>query len=298
MAKKNNAVKTWSTPVSVEKTTVVPCALCGSAQFTKALTCDGFGYVRCIRCGLVQMNPQPEISAVIARYSETHGADYCAYERCNEENFLRLQMLALNDAGFFSLEQRLFRLPKEAPSALDIGCATGSLLCELKKRGWRVCGVEISPAAGYARSERSLDVCGLPLEQNNFPGESFDVILASHVIEHLNDPDSFVREIYRLLKDGGSVFITPPNIGGFQARLFRGSWRSAIFDHLYLFSPETLKAMLIRAGFKIECISTWGGLAAGTAPPRLKKIADRLAKILALGDVMIVRAGKKAGNAN
>jgi SAM-dependent methyltransferase len=135
-------------------------------------------------------------------------------------------------------------------------------------------------------------VRNIPLEENNFPDNSFDVILASHLIEHLNEPKKFVEETYRILKNNGYIFITTPDISGFQSRIFGSRWRSAIFDHLYLFSRYTLSKMLKTAGFKIESCHSWGGLAAGSAPKAVKKIADFLAKRLNLGDVMIIRAKK------
>jgi 2-polyprenyl-3-methyl-5-hydroxy-6-metoxy-1,4-benzoquinol methylase len=289
--KRKPPIKTWSTPVTAGKSRKIPCALCGGLVFKPALSCEGFAYVRCSGCGLVQINPQAEASE--GRYQKIHGKDYLDYELANEENFFRLQLLALQDAGFESLEKKIFlHVTKETPpGVLDIGCATGSLLFYLKQRGWRCGGVERSPACEYAR-ERGLDVTGLSLEENHFSSDNYDVILASHLIEHLSDPASFVRESHRLLKPGGRLFVTTPNIAGFQARLFQGRWRSAIFDHLYLFSIKTLTALLVKAGFKIERIRTWGGLAAGAASPCLKRIADRAVKPLCRGDVMIVRAEK------
>ena len=285
-------VKTWSTPVAEEKRGSIPCALCGGDRFKPALTCEGFFYVRCVRCDLVQMNPQPAASDVARRYRDAYGRDYLSYELANEAAFLELQQLALAGAGFAGLEKELARHDGTAPLVLDIGCATGALLLHLRDRGWRVMGVEISPSAEYARRERGLDVRSLPLEENNFPPESFDLVLASHLIEHLNSPGAFVREACRILRPGGRFLVTTPNIAGFQARLFGSRWRSAIFDHLYLFSIQTLRALLSGAGFTIEGIHTWGGLAAGAAPRCLKKIADRAVKPLGLGDVMLVRARK------
>ncbi|GHV95404.1 hypothetical protein AGMMS50293_17240 [Spirochaetia bacterium] len=282
-------VKTWSTPVSAEESRLIPCNLCGGSRFKPALKCEGFTYVRCARCGLVQMNPQPSAAAVGRRYQDAFGSDYLSYELANEAAFLNLQLLALKDAGFDSLEKELMRRTVEAPRVLDVGCATGSLLLHLQSRGWHVTGVEISPAAEFARRERGLDIRSLPLEENHFPPASFDLILASHLIEHLNDPGSFVREARRILSPGGRICITTPNIAGFQSRLFGSRWRSAIFDHLYLFSVQTLQALLTGAGFTIEGVYTWGGLAAGAAPPRLKKIADQAAKRWGWGDVMLLR---------
>jgi SAM-dependent methyltransferase len=239
------------------------------------------------------MNPQPLPEEVSRRY----GGEYLEYELANEGPFLELQLLALEDAGFWDLEGELKRRrgPKGGrPRVLDIGCAAGALLARLRDRGWDCTGVEICRAeAEYSRRERKLDVRSLALEENRFPAAGFDAVLASHLIEHLNDPAAFAAEAYRILEPGGVFIVTTPNIGGFQARLFRGRWRSAIFDHLYLFSVKTLSALVTQKGFAVEKIVTWGGLAAGTAPAPIKRLFDRLAKKRGFGDVMLMRARKK-----
>jgi SAM-dependent methyltransferase len=230
------------------------------------------------------MNPQPLAAEVRHRYQET----YLQYELANEGAFLRLQELSLDDVGFAELEAAL--LAKAVPpSVLDIGCATGALLERLQSRGWRTTGVEICVAeADHARRVRGLDVRSIPLEENRFPDAAFDVVMASHLIEHLNDPAGFVAEVHRILCHGGYFLLTTPNSAGFQARLFRGRWRSAIFDHLYLFSKGTLSALLVRSGFSVERICTWGGLATGTVPLCIKGFFDRAAKRFGFGDVMIL----------
>ena len=98
-------VKTWSTPVEAEEKRLIPCKLCGGSLFKPSLSCEGFSYVRCVSCGLVQMNPQPLAEEIQRRY---HGKDYLAYELANEEPFLNLQLLALKDAGFDDIEKEIF----------------------------------------------------------------------------------------------------------------------------------------------------------------------------------------------
>ena len=315
--------KTWSTPVTTEENHLIPCILCGGLSFKPSLFCEGFFFVRCACCGLVQMNPQPLESEIKSRYCERSGEDYLAYELANEEAFLNLQLLALEDSGFAGLERKLFskNFPQDLaannvpsvrheptrtmwlnksetsyknrkPKVLDIGCATGSLLSALREKGWEATGVEISaPQAEYGRQTRNLDIRGLPLAENNFPPGCFDVVIASHIIEHINDPAGLVREVRRILAPGGRFFVTTPNIAGFQARLFGSRWRSAIFDHLCLFSKKTLSRLLGENGFAIEKTTTWGGLAAGIAPAPVKRLFDKAAKRLGFGDVMIMRAG-------
>jgi len=288
------SVKTWSTPVLEEQRLPIPCTLCGSVKFTPHFNCSEFRYVRCARCGLVQINPQPVFAAVALRYGENYGGDYLAYEKTNEAAFLRLQELALKDAGFFDLERKLFFGNPQGPSVLDVGCAAGSLLAMLKERGWNVHGVEISGQQAEFCRTRGLDVSELPLEENKFPDHSFDAVLASHLIEHLNNPGSFVREVRRILKPNGRFYVTTPNIAGLQARIFGSRWRSAIFDHLYLFSIKTLRKLLEDSGFRVERVKTWGGLGAGIAPLVIKRIFDALAKPLGFGDVMIIRSVRTA----
>jgi 2-polyprenyl-3-methyl-5-hydroxy-6-metoxy-1,4-benzoquinol methylase len=283
-------MKTWSTPAHSGPVSTVPCALCGGRVFHPALRCEGFGYVRCGGCGLVQMNPQPETASVHERYGNAHGGDYLQYERANEAAFLALQLKTLEDAHldrepFFNESKRRF---------LDIGCATGALLEKMRETGWEVSGVEISaPMAEYGKQNRNLAISTLPLEANGFEDNHFIVVHASHLIEHLNSPGVFVREVYRILDDGGLFLVTTPNIAGLQARLSGGRWRSAIYDHLYLFSVRTLSALLRSEGFLIEQVVTWGGIAKGAAPALIKKTADRLAKKTGCGDVMMIKARKR-----
>lgn len=279
--------QTWSTPVKRESVLRVPCALCGGGRFKPYLRCGddskmSFDYVRCADCGLVQINPQPESRAVQSRYDES----YLDYELKNESSFFNLGKLALGDAGIERIERNAFERGNRR--ALEIGCATGAVLEYLKNRGWDAQGVEISAQqADYARARRGLEVSALPLEENHFNGESFSLVYASHLIEHLNAPADFLREVRRILSPSGRLIVTTPNIDGFQARLFGKRWRSAIFDHLYLFSKKTLSRLLRETGFAAEKTVTWGGIAQGFAPPKIKRVMDIAAKRFGFGDVML-----------
>jgi len=221
----------------------------------------------------------------VFRYDE----DYFAYELENEQNFFGLMWKALGDVRFFQ-DIEAVRGPG---SILDVGCATGRLLEEMKKRGWREKGVEVcGPSAAYGRETRGVDILTGTLEEAELPSKSFDVVHASHLIEHLTDPALFLRELNRILKDGGYALITTPNVAGLQALLLKKQWRSAIADHMYLFSTRTLRRMLEREGFAVEHVKTWGGIAVGLAPQPLKRLLDAAAKRFGFGDVMVMRARK------
>jgi SAM-dependent methyltransferase len=197
--------------------------------------------------------------------------------------------MGLADIGFDDIEWDV-QGPKKF---LDIGCATGMLLAHMKERGWEEQGVEVcEPSARFGREARRLQILTSTLEDAAFDRDTFHVIHCSHLIEHLEDPGSFFKEVHRVLKPGGYLILTTPNISGLQARLKRGGWRSAIADHLYLFSPATLRLYLREHHLEPLRWKTWGGIPKGEAPESIKKIVDRLVKVLGWGDVMICCARK------
>ncbi len=272
---------------------MVDCALCGGASFAPRWDCRAFSFVACRRCGLVQQNPQSLPSAVASRYDES----YLRYEEENQYAYRDLELLALQD---LRLEEAtgaiLARAASEGRRArvLDVGCATGALLDALRGRGWEPQGVEISGAqASYGEARHRLPIHAGTLESAAFPAGRFDLVHASHLIEHLNAPAAFLDEVARVLAPGGLLVITTPNAEGFQARLLGPNWRSAIYDHLYLFSIRTLRALLAARGFTPLALATWGGWAKGLRPAFIKAPLDRWAKRLGFGDVMSIMASKR-----
>jgi predicted TPR repeat methyltransferase len=112
-----------------------------SGQFRPFLSCEGFSYVKCRSCGLVQINPQPVAEYVERRYRHSYGNEYLSYELKNETAFFELQKLSFADMGFDRMEKELKEHSGGHPKVLDIGCATGVMLSFLRDRGWQTTGV-------------------------------------------------------------------------------------------------------------------------------------------------------------
>jgi 2-polyprenyl-3-methyl-5-hydroxy-6-metoxy-1,4-benzoquinol methylase len=148
-------------------------------------------------------------------------------------------------------------------------------------------------SAEYGKAHRGVDIFPGTLEEARFGDNTFGAVHFSHLIEHVPDPRGFLGEVRRILAPGGWALITTPNIDGFQARLFGKGWRSAIADHLVLFSKKTLQNLVRDSGFDVQQCVTWGGLAVGTAPAIIKRPADSLAKRWGFGDVVMVLAAKR-----
>ncbi len=274
-------MKTFSkAPGHDETSRQVSCAICGADDARRYWECDSFGFVRCTRCGHLYQNPQPDPDALIARYD----GEYSDYEVENDRNFLNLMLKGLSDVDFF---ERMATLHAR-PSLLDIGCATGTLLEYAAGRGYEVQGVEVcEPAARYGIEHRSVPISVGTLDTVDLTPTKFASVHFSHVIEHLPDPRGFLLRVHRLMLPRALGIVVTPNTDGLQARLFKEQWRSAIADHVNLFSARNLTRLLSETGFTVLATKTWGGLGVGTAAKWLKRPVDLLAKRFGFGDVVL-----------
>lgn len=98
---------------------------------------------------------------------------------------------------------------------LDIGCGNGIMSVYLGGLGYRVHGIDISQKAidkartGNKLSHVTFEV--VAAERMAAPGMTYDVVVCSEVLEHLEDPHALAAAIHRLLHDDGTLIVTIPN---------------------------------------------------------------------------------------
>ena len=143
------------------------------------------------------------------------------------------------------------------PRLLDAGCGAGPALPFLKTEGFRVVGSDFIffPLLEAHKRAPSVPLLNFDLGQGlPFRDETFDVILASEVIEHLAQPGIFLAEARRVLSTSGVLLLTTPNLWDVRrvwAALTRSQW-SGYRDptHINLMQPRRLAALLHEAGFE------------------------------------------------
>ena len=148
---------------------------------------------------------------------------------------------------------------------LEIGCGeggTGALALAEGKCGY-YCAIEIFPQVAARASKRLNEVHVGNVEQMELPWEpaTFDAVILSEVLEHLVDPWATLRKIHPLLKRGGRVFASSPNIShrSTVSMLLRGEWNLAdagIMDrtHLRWFTPKTYRVLFESCGFTVDSV--------------------------------------------
>jgi SAM-dependent methyltransferase len=140
----------------------------------------------------------------------------------------------------------------EGGKILDIGCGSGAYLDLMQEVGWETYGVEPSEAGAERARASGHDVfCGELLDAG-YPSAFFDVILMHHVLEHVPNPKTVLRECHRILKGGGLILANVPNFDCYDRLTFAESWDPLdVPRHLYHFSASTLRQALEQAGFEV-----------------------------------------------
>ncbi|HEX2129714.1 MAG TPA: class I SAM-dependent methyltransferase [Solirubrobacterales bacterium] len=170
--------------------------------------------------------------------------------------------VAFNDRPFGG-HRLLLDLVPAGGRVLDVGCSGGYLAERLLARGSSVVGVEMDPRAADRARAFCEDVLVADVEATELPFEpaTFDTIICADLIEHLRDPGAFLARVRPLLRPGGALVLTTPNVANWSIRLqllfgrFRYTDRG-ILDrtHAHLFTRKTLVECLRASGYEPETI--------------------------------------------
>ncbi|HKW62817.1 MAG TPA: class I SAM-dependent methyltransferase [Candidatus Acidoferrum sp.] len=168
---------------------------------------------------------------------------------------------------------------------LEVGCSTGYMSREMKKRGCSVTGIEVDPVAAerareYCESVHVLDL-NAPDWAAGFSQREFDVVLLADVLEHLVMPDLILNQLTRFLAPDGTLVISLPNVVHCVTRLKilfgrfdYEAWGTLDHTHLRFFTPKTARALIEGAGYRIaRSHPVIGGTMAGHARPAWRWLA-------------------------
>ncbi|HAR63303.1 MAG TPA: hypothetical protein DCS13_07550 [Candidatus Margulisbacteria bacterium] len=223
----------------------VPCMLCGSDSHERLCGTSRYDIkvtnVICKMCGLVFINPRQTKESLKSYYDKQYREQYTLVDIDSVEY----------RAGKRAKAQVFINYVPENGKVLEIGCANGVLLSEIKNLRNDISVFGIEPASNLAQSASEnygFEVfCGM-VEDYPRSTVKFDLIILDHVLEHFEDPLQSLGLVRDMLSENGVVYIEVPDIrqpyGDLEYNFFQNA-------HLYNFSYRTITILFRLAGFDI-----------------------------------------------
>ena len=243
------------------------CESCGSNSVKEILvTRDECRIVECINCGLKFTSP---------RIKEKIWVDYLKKETPRSievtENRLKYGVALSSNIKFtfpnwyenrLKMENQIIDeiqqyLDTKIKKLHDVGCGTGFLLRVADTKRILATGNDLNGYACNVMNKRfNLKVYNNVLSKCPIKDCSLDAVIMRDYIERTYHPLKDLKSAYKLLRKGGIIWIETFNVDCNEFYRLKGDWNMLFWNHVYHFSPNTLKDMVKKAGFDIKSISS------------------------------------------
>jgi 2-polyprenyl-3-methyl-5-hydroxy-6-metoxy-1,4-benzoquinol methylase len=229
------------------------CPACRSGQFNKLdYNVPDYEYrvsyipvlVRCTNCGLVRHEDIPQYE----RLGDFYPDDYLVYNK---------SFKAASNALYSKLKNKLYsmrakkvaKLVGPSGNILDVGCANGAFLLSMKQCGdYGLYGLDIKDT-GINFEKQGINFKEGFLEQLEYHEDFFDAVILDNVLEHVPDPNVFMKKVISILKPGGYIYGTTPNHNSLDRFVFQRYWGGFHMPrHIYLFNAKNLEMFMKNTG--------------------------------------------------
>lgn len=209
-----------------------------------------FTVVKCHSCGLMRTNPRPTPDTIGFYYPNEYGP-YQSPET----------LVAKTSTGFKKWLRKLLGLdarampPIAAGHLIEIGCASGTYMEQMRREGWVVEGIEFSDSAAQFARKKGLVVQVATVESAVAPAQPVDVVAAWMVLEHLHEPVNALRKLLTWVKPNGYLIASVPDAGSLIHQPFAEKrYDLHLPNHLYHFTANTVAKVLERSGWQLTRI--------------------------------------------
>lgn len=207
----------------------------------------------CNHCNIDSLYPIPSEEELNMFYNSYYDDDIFLFQKHKHSRFPLLRKLYHQFTG--DVDPRDFIIPSENAKILDYGCGGASYIQHFHEKGYDITGADVSSEVVTQSNLNGLNVVKVH-DFNKIPlgSNCFDIVYLMQVFEHLRDPNTFLKELHRVTKIGGSVFISVPNARSIWRKIFKKNWISGYFApfHLAHYGEKSIETLVIRHGFKVE----------------------------------------------
>lgn len=196
----------------------------------------------------------------VERFNRSRYADDTSMDKTQSNHYLRYTMIQK------TVQKIVHSHEKKMYKVLDVGCGPGHLAEYLQGIDKiEMYGCDISDEALKIAEKKGMKTTKVNLwEKFPFADKSFDIIIATEVIEHIYDTEYFIDEIKRILKDDGYLILTTPNVASLGRRFMLLLGKNPVLEyqlsggagHIRYFTFADMKTFLQNKGWTILSLQT------------------------------------------
>jgi 2-polyprenyl-3-methyl-5-hydroxy-6-metoxy-1,4-benzoquinol methylase len=199
----------------------------------------------CLKCGLLFLENYRESRLYL------YNGKYAAWHSSDKDN----EFVAESKREAFAKQLNNIKkyLQPENKKILDVGTANGYLLEVAKKMGFDCYGLDVSDySVSIASKKFPGRILKGTLEENFYQSNCFDVITLTDVLEHISSPHELMKEIKRILKPGGYIFIISPDSDSLSRKIMGKKWFQYKYEHVLYYNKKSLSYFLNNYDFEIK----------------------------------------------
>lgn len=240
----------------------VSCFVCGNDK--SLVTATGYDYeynttdkkfyfVQCRNCGHEYLTPRPKPESVHKAYPDNY------YTLAGRHSGNKSRLVPVLKKIVIGKRLSAFEaILKGRASVFEAGCGDCSLLIDLKMKNsdLDVSGIDLSftPSTLASCERLGIKLIKGNVESVEFKEDTFELVIANQLIEHLGNPDAFIEKMSRALKENGCISLETPDREGYDRAFFKKSfWGGYYFPrHFHLFDFKSLESLIARHGLRVE----------------------------------------------
>ncbi len=232
------------------------CPACHGSETPRVFEYQMLSYRRCSTCSTLYISPAPSEQLHLDFVRKSSAMAFWRQKQPPAMKYSRRRMYEERVRYAHSVWKTFGFNPS---SVLELGAGNGEFALELAASDAELKIVLLEPQA-LSIDRPNIEIITEGFEAIERDDRKFDAVFAWELIEHILEPDNFLRLVRKVLKPSAPLILSTPNERSIETRKLGTDSSNILFDHVRLYNPTAMRALMARNGFRIVELCTPGRL--------------------------------------